>query len=156
MTKDDSYHKKRGNGFVYSPEREVYKTDELRYALEELQNLHEQIWEIKNGELKPTEKLEFLDNATAYAYGFGSEAIDMFERYTNLDCGSDDYFRKEFEKLAGSKDFEKGSKKGQEFTNAILSYNASDRGKEEICQHVIVMVTGIAVNSNGTIDGSRL
>ena len=60
MTKDDSYHKKRGKGFIFSPERQIYKTDELRYALEDLQKLHEDVMFIRDEEKTPTEKLEFL------------------------------------------------------------------------------------------------
>tara|TARA_Y100001936_G_scaffold78074_1_gene76482 strand:- start:6431 stop:6925 length:495 start_codon:yes stop_codon:yes gene_type:complete len=164
MTKDDSYHKRRGNGFVYSDERELYKTDELRYALEDLQNLHEKIWEIRHGELKSTKKLELLDNAADYAYGFLKTGIDVIVRFSDdfseesfnagsqKDISMDEKIWKDY----GGKNFEEGSQKGQEFTRAILSYNASDQSKKEICYLVRKLIWSIHINATRTIDGSRL
>ena len=75
MTKDDSYHKKRGKGFIFSPERQIYKTDELRYALEDLQKLHEDVMFIRDEEKTPTEKLEFLDSEGEWFYYHDSSKV---------------------------------------------------------------------------------
>ena len=145
MTKDDSYHEKRGNGFIYSPEKEIYKTDELRYALEELHKYHEDVICIRDNPERLIEKLEFLDNVIEFAYGFLSKAIDPLKRYTDIE--DLDPVQKELRKLSGSKFHDKGSKKGQEFENAILSYNASDQQKKEICDNVRNLILAILSNS---------
>ena len=156
MTKDDSYHKKRGKGFIFSPERQIYKTDELRYALEDLQKLHEDVMFIRDEEKTPTEKLEFLDNAYAWVVGFMSKAIEPLIRYTNFTDEDRDSMQEEFQKFSSIENAQRGSKKGQEFENAILSYDTSNQEKKEICDWVKFLVWGIMLNSQREVDGSRL
>ena len=163
--------------FGISLERELYKTDELRHSLENLHYLFDElsvgnygdltsaskvksasgkIIDSVSGQAQPHEKLESLDNAKEYAYGFFSGAFCILKKYGRID-DSDGFSTTEINKLDGSKVFEKGSEKGREYVDAILSWDASDQTKKENCWHVKKLFLGImALSTKTNDDGSRL
>ena len=160
--------------FGISLERELYRTDEIRLSLEKLHYLYdnlsvgnygnltddtkvksasEKIIDSVSGQAQPHEKLESLEYAIAYTYGFFDGAFYMLKKYATIDSET----KNETKKLNGSKDFEKGSEDGREYADAVLSWDASDQTKKEHCWHFKKLILGLLAELTMTNDdGSRL
>ena len=161
--------------FGISLERELYRTDEIRRSLEKLHYLYDnlsagnygnltddtkvksasgKIIDSVSGQAQPHEKLESLDYAIAYTYGFFDGAFYMLKKYDSVD---DSEIKKGLEKLNDSRDFEKGSEDGGEYADAVLSWGASDQTKKEHCWWFKKLIIGLLAELTKTNDdGSRL